>query len=37
MDKYNSEGYPDPAAYEVWAKTTDIPGVNALENVNLRV
>ena len=31
---FNLKPDADPAAYEVWAKTTDIPGVNALGSVS---
>jgi hypothetical protein len=30
---FNLKPDADPAAYENWAKTTDIPGVNALASV----
>ncbi len=30
---YNLKPGADPAAYEQWARTTDIPGVNALGSV----
>jgi REDY-like protein HapK len=31
---FNLKGGVDPAEYEAWARSTDIPGVNALRSVH---